>query len=44
MAEEIWICEKQTVTKWQGDITTYKEMLKEQVMKKNAKAKKKAAW
>ena len=44
MAEEIWICEKQTVTKWQGDIITYKEMLKEQVMKRNAKAKKKATW
>ncbi|KAF0314302.1 ATP-binding cassette sub-family F member 2 [Amphibalanus amphitrite] len=44
VAEEIWICEKQTVTKWQGDIIAYKEMLKEQVMKRNAKAKKKINW
>lgn len=44
VAEEIWICEKQTVTKWEGDIISYKEMLKEQVMKRNAKAKKKMAW
>lgn len=44
VADEIWICENQTVTKWQGDIISYKEMLKAQVMKKNAKAKKKCAW
>ncbi|XP_037088825.1 ATP-binding cassette sub-family F member 2-like [Pollicipes pollicipes] len=44
VAEEIWICEKQAVTKWEGDIISYKEMLKTQVMKRNAKAKKKAAW
>ncbi|MPC25694.1 ATP-binding cassette sub-family F member 2 [Portunus trituberculatus] len=28
VAEEIWICENQTVTKWEGDILSYKEMLK----------------
>lgn len=44
VAEEIWICEKQAVTKWDGDITSYKQMLREQVMQRNAKAKKKASW
>jgi len=41
VAETIWICEKQTVTKWEGDILQYKEHLKSKVMKeakKNAKA------
>merc|ERR1712117_767525 len=40
VAEEIWICEKQTVTKWEGDILSYKDHLKAKVMKasnKNAK-------
>ena len=32
VAEEIWICEKQKVTKWEGDIIDYKEHLKAQVM------------
>lgn len=39
VAEEIWICENEAVTKWQGDITTYKELLKKQVLKNNARAK-----
>merc|ERR1712186_179372 len=41
VADTIWICEKQTVTKWEGDILTYKEHLKTKVMKeskKNAKS------
>ena len=40
MADTIWICEKQTVNKWDGDILSYKEHLKTKVMKaskKNAK-------
>merc|ERR1712154_743721 len=40
VAEEIRICEKQTVTKWEGDILSYKDHLKAKVMKasnKNAK-------
>merc|ERR1711884_187900 len=40
VADTIWICEKQTVTKWEGDILTYREHLKTKVMKeakKNAK-------
>ena len=42
MAKEIWICEKQTVTKWEGDILSYKDTLKKKVMKeisKDAKSK-----
>ncbi len=37
MADDIWICEKQTVTKWDGDILSYKEHLKKAVMKDNDK-------
>jgi len=40
VAETIWICEKQTVTKWEGGILEYKDSLKKKVMKdakKNAK-------
>merc|ERR1719391_154773 len=33
VADTIRICEKQTVTKWEGDILTYKEHLKAKVMK-----------
>lgn len=32
VAEEIWICEKETVTKWKGNILDYKETLKNQVI------------
>ena len=42
VADTIWICEKQTVTKWEGDILSYKDHLKAKVMKeskKNAKSK-----
>jgi len=37
VAEEIWICEKQTVTKWEGDIISYKDTLKAKVMKESNK-------
>merc|ERR1719175_555092 len=37
VAEEIWICEKQTVTKWEGDIVSYKDHLKAKVMKESNK-------
>ncbi|KAG7165416.1 ATP-binding cassette sub-family F member 2-like isoform X1 [Homarus americanus] len=40
VAQEIWICEKETVTKWQGDILAYKDMLKKKVLKENEKRKK----
>merc|ERR1712126_441545 len=41
VADTIWICEKHTVTKWEGDILSYKDHLKAKVMKeskKNAKS------
>merc|ERR1712223_826017 len=50
VADDIWICEKQTVTKWQGDIIDYKDHLKKKVLKeinKQAKATEKTsrgAW
>ncbi len=42
MADQIWICEKQTVTKWEGDIIAYKEHLKDKVMADIRRAEKKA--
>ncbi|GAB6027165.1 ATP-binding cassette sub- F member 2 [Chamberlinius hualienensis] len=39
VAEEIWVCEKATVTKWQGDILSYKEHLKNRLAKEAAKSK-----
>jgi len=41
VAEEIWICEKQTVTKWEGNIIDYKDSLKKKVMKESNKDAKK---
>ncbi|KAL1490400.1 hypothetical protein ABEB36_013105 [Hypothenemus hampei] len=37
VAEEIWVCEHGTVTKWKGDILSYKEHLKAKVLKQNEK-------
>merc|ERR1712232_1387814 len=34
VAKEIWICDKKTISKWDGDIQSYKKLLKKQVMKK----------
>lgn len=31
VAKEIWVCEKGTVTKWKGDIFSYKKTLKEKI-------------
>merc|ERR1719362_1532621 len=42
VADEIWICEKETVTKWEGDILQYKEHLKNKVMKELRRAEKAA--
>ncbi|CAD7087439.1 unnamed protein product [Hermetia illucens] len=36
VAEEIWICENQTVTKWNGNILDYKDHLKSKISKDNA--------
>ena len=37
VAEEIWVCENQTVSKWKGDILSYKTELKKKVMKQAKK-------
>ncbi|KAK2189150.1 hypothetical protein NP493_114g03068 [Ridgeia piscesae] len=34
VAEEIWVCNKQTVTKWEGDIFSYKESLAKEIERK----------
>merc|ERR1711959_323691 len=34
VAKEIWVCDKKTVSKWGGDIQSYKTHLKKEVMKK----------
>jgi len=41
VASEIWICENQTVTKWEKDILAYKDHLKAKVMKESNKDAKK---
>merc|ERR1711971_951140 len=41
VAEVIWICEHEKVTKWEGDIIAYKNHLKAKVMKASNKAAKK---
>jgi len=39
VTDEIWVCEKEKVTKWDGDILSYKESLIKQTRKENAKLK-----
>ncbi|CAK9024523.1 unnamed protein product [Durusdinium trenchii] len=34
VAKEIWVCDKKTVSRWEGDIQSYKKRLKKEVMKK----------
>lgn len=34
VAKEIWVCDKKTISKWDGDIQSYKKHLKKSVMKK----------
>lgn len=41
VAEEIWVCENETVTKWNGNILDYKDHLKNNIGKENAVPKKK---
>jgi len=43
VAEEIWVCEHKTVTKWDGDIVAYKNHLKKNVMKAYKNEKKRLA-
>ena len=33
VAKEIWVCEKQGVHPWRGDIQSYKQALKKKAMK-----------
>jgi len=40
VAEEIWVCEKETVTKWEGGILKYKEHLKDKIVAQNKKNEK----
>lgn len=37
VAEEIWICENQTITKWKGGIISYKTELKKKVLRQAKK-------
>ncbi|XP_035825786.1 ATP-binding cassette sub-family F member 2 [Aplysia californica] len=37
VTEEIWVCEKEKVTKWEGDIFSYKQHLIKETQKENAK-------
>lgn len=39
VAEEIWVCENTSVTKWAGNILDYKEHLKSKIMKEVTKKK-----
>jgi len=34
VAKEIWVCDKKTIAPWKGDIQSYKQHLKKEVMKK----------
>jgi ATP-binding cassette subfamily F protein 2 len=34
VAKDIWVCDKKTIAKWEGDIQSYKKHLKKEVMQK----------
>lgn len=40
VAEEIWVCEKETVTKWNGNILDYKDHLKKNINDENERRNK----
>ncbi|KAK7478947.1 hypothetical protein BaRGS_00029814 [Batillaria attramentaria] len=40
VTEEIWVCEKQKITKWDGDIFSYKQRLVKETERENAKLEK----
>ncbi|XP_078518908.1 ATP-binding cassette sub-family F member 2 isoform X3 [Lissotriton helveticus] len=40
VAQEIWVCEKQTITKWKGDILSYKDHLKSKLVREEPLSKK----
>ncbi|EPB74448.1 hypothetical protein ANCCEY_06458 [Ancylostoma ceylanicum] len=31
VAEEVWVCDNQTITKWDGDIFSFKEHLRREI-------------
>jgi len=35
VAKEIWVCERKRVTKWNGDIVSYKEWLRKRILTEN---------
>lgn len=35
VAEEVWVCENETVTKWEGGILSYKDHLKSKLVSEN---------
>lgn len=37
VAEEIWICDHQSITKWEGDIFSYKDFLRKRIDKERRK-------
>lgn len=41
VANEIWVCEKETVTKWNGGILDYKEHLKNKILSQRRREEKK---
>jgi len=40
VAEEVWVCDKQEIKKWEGDIFTYKEYLRAKIEKDKKKKEK----
>lgn len=40
VTDEIWVCENQTITKWEGDIFSFKEFLKKKIEKDRKNRKK----
>lgn len=40
VAEEVWVCDKQHIKKWEGDIFTYKEYLRAAIEKEKKKKEK----
>lgn len=36
VAKEIWVCENETASRWEGDILSYKEMLAKKVLEENS--------
>lgn len=39
VTDEIWVCDKQTITKWDGDIFSYKQHLRSKIDEDDRKYK-----